>query len=275
MKKAHPERHLWLLLLLVVSLGTGNATADIAPPQPIPIPAAQKPASAQEPPTAKALLAAMDSVLQYETRTSTSIMRVITKRRTREYKLITYGRGLDEAAIEYMSPVRDKGTKMLKKGDNMWLYMPQAERTQKISGHMLRQGMMGSDISYEDMMQTSDFDEMYEAKIDGDGTFAGRACWKLVATARDETVSYPKRIIWIDKENNMPLQQELYALSGMLLKTWSMSDIRLIEGRPVAHRMELSDKLRTDSRTEIIVENVSFGVKLEEEVFTLRWLERK
>jgi hypothetical protein len=25
----------------------------------------------------------------------------------------------------------------------LWLYMPRAERVQKISGHMLRQGMMG------------------------------------------------------------------------------------------------------------------------------------
>ena len=46
--------------------------------------------------------------------------------------------------------------------------MPRAERVQKISGHMLRQGMMGSDMSYEDMLEAADFEEKYEAEVVGE-----------------------------------------------------------------------------------------------------------
>ena len=35
----------------------------------------------------------------------------------------------------------------------------------------------------------------------------------------------------------MPLRQELFALSGMMLKTWIMSEIERVSGRPVARRM--------------------------------------
>ena len=92
-----------------------------------------------------------------------------------------------------LEPAREKGTKLLRKEDNLWLYMPRAERVQKISGHMLRQGMMGSDMSYEDMLEAADFEERYEAEVIGEEETAGRPCWKLEARARDESVSYPRR----------------------------------------------------------------------------------
>ena len=72
----------------------------------------------------------------------------------------------------------------------------------------------------------------------------------------------------------MPLRQELFALSGMMLKTWIMSQIETVSGRPVARRMEISDQLKQNSRTVFLLEEVSFGVELESEIFTRRWLER-
>jgi negative regulator of sigma E activity len=132
---------------------------------------------------------------------------------------------------------------------------------------MLRQGMMGSDMSYEDMLEAADFEERYEAEVIGEDETAGRPCWKLEARARDDSVSYPRRLIWIDKQNMMPLRQELFALSGMMLKTWIMSEIEIVSGRPVA-------RLKQNSRTVFSLEEVSFGVELESEIFTRRWLER-
>ena len=72
----------------------------------------------------------------------------------------------------------------------------------------------------------------------------------------------------------MPLRQELFALSGMMLKTWIMSEIEMVSGRPVARRMEISDQLKQNSRTVFLLEEVSFNVELESEIFTRRWLER-
>lgn len=226
-------------------------------------------------PTAKELLSAMDDNLQYETRTTTMTMKVIDKRRTREYVMKTFGRGQDEAAIEYVEPTREKGTRMLKKGDNLWLYLPRAERTQKISGHLLRQGMMGSDISYEDLMAGTDFEEMYEATVAGKDDCDGRVCWKVEAVAKDDSVTYPKRVFWVDAEWLIPVKQELYALSGVLLKTWEMGDVKKIGDRWVPTHMTLNDALREGSRTELVIEDIQFKVPLEDEVFTRRWLERK
>ena len=235
---------------------------------------APSPTRAQDIPSASELLESMDHNLQFETRTATVTMTVNDGRRTRSYTLTSHGRGQDEAAIEYLSPDREKGTRMLKKGDQLWLYMPKAERTQKISGHMMRQGMMGSDVSYEDLMAGHEFEEFYTASVVGSESLEGRLHWKIEAVAKDNTVSYPRRTIWIDDAHRIPTKQELYALSGLLLKTWTMSDVRDIEGQMTPMRMEIRDALREGSATVMETTALTYGVALEDETFSLRWLER-
>ncbi|MEQ1501516.1 MAG: outer membrane lipoprotein-sorting protein [Myxococcota bacterium] len=225
-------------------------------------------------PTADQLLAKIDAQLHYESRTSRVRMTVVNARRTREFEMVTFGRGADDAAIEYVSPERDKGTKMLKKADELWMYLPSVERVQKISGHMLREGMMGSDVSYEDMMNNAELRKSYTAKVTGENTVDGRKCWTLELVATTAEVTYPKRVSCVDEETFIPLSQELFALSGMLLKSWTMSDIRKEGDRWVPYRMRIVDALQQGSYTEIVILESKFGVDLPEEVFTTRWLER-
>ncbi|MEK7767905.1 MAG: outer membrane lipoprotein-sorting protein, partial [bacterium] len=106
---------------------------------------------AADPPTGEELLRAMDRNLTFTSRTSRMRM-TVEGRRTRTYELVSFARGEEDAAIEYVHPPRDKGTRMLKLAGELWIYLPAVDRVQKISGHMLRQGMMGSDLSYEDLM---------------------------------------------------------------------------------------------------------------------------
>jgi len=226
-------------------------------------------------PVAEDVLREIDNNLQFDTRKSTTVMQVVDGRRTREYRMVVYGRGLDEAAVEYLAPARDRGTRMLKEKDNLWLYMPRAERVQRISGHMLRQGMMGSDVSYEDMMDGVNFLERYVAEVTGTSVVDDRPVWRLEATAKDDAVTYPKRILWVDKEHYIPIRQELFALSGMLLKTWTMTEIEEIDGRNIPTRMEISDHLRSGSKTVLMMSDISFGIDIADEIFSLRWLERR
>jgi outer membrane lipoprotein-sorting protein len=227
-------------------------------------------------PSVDDLLKGIDQNMVFGTRTATVTMTVEGKRRTRAFTIQSFARGTDESAMLYMAPSRDKGTKMLKKGDDLWMYLPSVDRTQKISGHMLRQGMMGSDVSYEDMMQSTEMAEMYTATITGAGDVEGNACWIMELIAKDDSVTYPKRISYVGKETLIPLRQELYALSGMLLKSWTMGDIKEFEGgRKFPTRMVITDEVKKDSRTIIEFPEMTFGIELEEEVFSQRWLERK
>jgi len=221
-----------------------------------------------------AVLDGVDKNLTFDSRTSTTTMTVATAKRTREYQMKTMARGTTESAVEYLAPARDKGTKMLRKGDELWMFMPAVERTQKISGHTLRQGVMGSDMSYEDLTSAAKLRETYSAKLLREEPFEGKPCWVLELSAKDEGATYAKRIAWIDKASYVPLKQELYAVSGMLLKTWEMSDVVAMDGRHVPLTMTIADQVKKGSKTTVKMSDVEFGVDVEDEVFSQRWLER-
>ena len=227
------------------------------------------------PPSADQLMDRMDKNLTFEARRSRTVM-TVEGRRTRVYEMVSYGRGEEDAAIEYLAPPREKGTRMLKLGDDLWIYLPAVDKVQMISGHMLRQGMMGSDVSYEDMMASRELRKRYRATVSGEGTAEGRPCWKLELTARDDTVSYPRRVSWIDKETFIPLKQELYALSGMLLKTWTMSEVKDFPGgRKFPTRMTVQDHVKKESVTRLEFKGIEFGIQFPQEIFSRRWLERR
>lgn len=224
--------------------------------------------------TVDELLTKIDQNMTFETRESMVRMTVTKAERVKVYRMHSYGKGQDVAAIEYLEPARDKGTKMLKKADELWMWMPSVEKTQKLSGHMLRQSMMGSDMSYEDLMESSTWRTKYTGTVLGEEVLDGVKCWKLELKANTPDVSYPRRLVWVDQVNNIPSRQELYALSGMLLKVWTMADVKDFGGRRFPTKMVIEDQVQKGSRTEMVFEDLKFAVPLQDEVFSTRWLER-
>lgn len=224
--------------------------------------------------TVPEILAKVDANMTYDTRETTITMTVTKGDRVKSYTMHSFGRGQDEGAVEYLEPARDKGTKMYRKADELWMFLPSVEKVQKISGHMLRQSMMGSDMSYEDMMQAQKWSSLYTGTLQGEEACGAGKCWKIEMKANAPEVSYPKRVIWVDMANYIPVKQELYALSGMLLKTWTMSEPQAIAGRTFPMTMVIEDKVQAGSTTKIHFDSLTFSVSVPEEVFSTRWLER-
>lgn len=224
--------------------------------------------------TVPEILAKVDANLTYDTRESTMTMTVTKGDRVKTYKMHSYGRGQDEGSVEYLEPARDKGTKMYRNASELWMWMPAVEKVQKISGHMLRQSMMGSDLSYEDMMQAQKWQALYDGTLVGEEACGTGKCWKIDMKARSAETAYARRVVWVDQAAYIPVKQELYALSGMLLKTWDMSDVKDVGGRKYPMSMTIADKVQAGSSTVLHFETVSFAVKVPEEVFSQRWLER-
>ena len=212
-----------------------------------------------EPPTAAALIEAMDANLTSKTQIFTSRMVVHGRRKSRTIVSRSWVQGTDKAFTEYLSPAREKGTKMLKLGDRLWTYSPQTDRIIQISSHMLRQSVMGSDLSYADMMEDESFLDAYEGKVEGSEMIGDRDCWILTLTARREGQTYHRRRAWVDKERYVPLREELYAKSGQLLKSASAKEVMRVQGRWYPRVWVFRDELKRNSRgTEWIVDEIVF-----------------
>ena len=215
------------------------------------------------------IIKAMDNNLNAKSRVLTSRMIVHGRRASRTIESRNWVIGTDQAFTEYLSPPREAGTKMLKLGDKLWTYSPQTDRVIQISGHMLRQSVMGSDMSYNDMMEDRPMEELYKATLEGSVMIDGRSHWIMVLEARVKGLSYPKRRAWIDKEYLLPTKEELYAKSGKLLKTSTMEGIKRIQGRWFPSRFVFKDELKRNSKgTEWVIDDIKFDVDIPDSRFS-------
>ena len=215
------------------------------------------------------IIKAMDNNLNANSRVLTSRMIVHGRRSSRTIESRNWVIGTDQAFTEYLSPPREAGTKMLKLGDKLWTYSPQTDRVIQISGHMLRQSVMGSDMSYNDMMEDRPMEELYEATLEGSIMIDGRDHWIMVLEARVKGLSYPKRRAWIDKEYLLPTKEELYAKSGKLLKTSTMEGIKRVQGRWFPSRFVFKDELKRNSKgTEWVIDDIKFDVDIPDSRFS-------
>ena len=211
--------------------------------------------------SAKDIMKAMDENLNAKSRIITSKMVVRGRRSSRTIESKNWVVCTDQAFTEYLSPPREAGTKMLKLGDKLWTYSPQTDRVIQISGHMLRQSVMGSDMSYNDMMEDRPIEELYDATIEGSIEINGREHWIMVLDAKVKGLSYPKRRSWVDKEYLLPIKEELYAKSGKLLKTASLKGIKKVQDRWFPSKFIYKDELKRNSKgTEWIIDSIEFNI---------------
>jgi outer membrane lipoprotein-sorting protein len=219
-------------------------------------------------PTGKELLEKIDKNMSAKSTISTSKMVIHGERQTRTIEAKSWGTRDTKSFTKYLAPAREKGTKMLKLKDKLWIYSPSSDRIIQISGHMLRQSLMGSDLSYEDMMDNSKLLEDYDADVIGSDIVDSNNCWIVELHAKTVGVNYQVRKIWVDKVRYIPLKEELYAKSGKLLKRIELLNIVKIDSRWYPKKMVFKDMLKHGKGKEFIIEEISFDVNIPEYIFT-------
>jgi len=217
---------------------------------------------------AKTILAKVDQNMASKNRIFESTMIVHGKRASRTMTARSYSVGEQKSFTEYLSPLREQGTKMLKVGNQLWIYSPSTDRTILISGQLLRQSVMGSDLSYEDMMEESKLTDTYQAENAGTEEVDGRKCYVLVLTAKIADVNYFKRKSWIDTERFVPLKEELYAKSGQLLKRTTLSVVKQIQGRWFPTVIIYKDMLKAGDGTEFRMTSIQFDQVIPDYLFS-------
>jgi outer membrane lipoprotein-sorting protein len=226
------------------------------------------PAMTQEPPSGEEILRRVDANIGSDNKIATAEMIIHGRRGSRSIKSKSWIYGVEKSFTEYLAPAREAGTKMLKLEDQLWTYIPATDRTIKISGHMLRQSVMGSDLSYEDMMEDPELLNLYDANIIAEEVYLDRPCWVLELVAKVGDISYHSRKIWVDRERYVSLKEERFARSGKLLKVFEVKEVRSIQSRWVPVHMVFKDALKSGKGTEYFIESIQFNADIPEALFT-------
>ena len=219
-------------------------------------------------PDGQDIIKRIDQNLSSENRVFTSKMIIHGRRNSRTVESKTWTSGEKKSYTEYLFPARDQGTKMLKLDDQLWIYSPSTDRIIQIAGHMLRQSVMGSDLSYEDLMEDNKLTNHYNAAVLGTEKIGERSCWIVKLTAFDPEIAYQVKKLWVDCERYIPLKEELFAKSGTLLKRTELSDVVNLNGRWFPKKIMFKDMLKEGEGTEFVIENIQFNIVIPNYVFS-------
>lgn len=183
----------------------------------------------------------------------------------------SYSRGEDLSLIEFTSAA-ERGQKVLRTADETYLFYPDAAELVRLQGAALREGMLGSDVSYEDLTGGRTLLETYEVALEGSETIDGHRCYVISMEARRRNVAYPRQRVWVDQEIFVGRRSEQYSLNGRLLKTITADRVERIDDTWIPMRMVIADALKRNSSTTIEINEIELGLPLRDDLFSLEEL---
>lgn len=182
------------------------------------------------------------------------------------YDLVFYRMG-DNMRMEFGGPASEKGRRMLNDNSNLWMYMP---RTSKVMKLPLKQSFMGSDASNRDLMKVA-FKKDYDlVKVTGQG----ESVIVLELKAKDLSVSYNKVSVYFDAVKKAPLKQEMFSLSGKLIKTILYENLTVVDGQYIPAVLKIRDELQKNTLTVMYYKDMKLKGSKPAEFFTLGSLKK-
>ena len=202
---------------------------------------------------------------------STGSLEISDRFGTRTKTFISTAVGDDRALLEFTNP-EEAGQKILRLDDEIYLYFPEAEEVIHLQAAALRDNVLGSDFSYEDMTGEGSLLDDYEVELEGTELIDGHDCHRLRLTATRRDVVYPIQVAWIDAELFVTRRIEQFSLRGRPLKQMAIFDYREVGDKLIPVRMEMSDLMKKDSRTVFLIDTIEVDIEVDENLFSLEEL---
>lgn len=172
--------------------------------------------------------------------------------------------------IDFLQPDREKGRKVLRVGDKMWMFLPDLAKSIVISA---RQSFLGSSFSNGDLLR-SDLEADYTPVLLRSEPLGDAKAHVLELTAKSPQVAYDRILLWVDQSSDLPLQQEFYTRSGKLIKTLHFSTPVTLGGLRLQSVMRIESSLNKSESTVLTIRDLAVAQNLSPTLFLKDSLDR-
>jgi len=245
-------------------------------------------ATSAEPPTGRQIMEWVDERDDGDHGISDMRMVLVDKRgneRVRELRSLSRDVGEDEQTIMFfLAPADVKDTGFLTydyddpdRDDDQWLYLPALKKTKRIAGGDKSGSFMGSDFTYADLASRPL--DRYQYTLMKETDVAGVPVWQVESIPNekesDET-GYTKSIVFVRQDNHMVIRSVNWVKKGKKLKYFEVKKLEQIDGIWVATELTMTTRKgkATVHRTRLEMSNVRFDQDHDEQLFTVRQLEK-
>lgn len=218
--------------------------------------------------SAEEIIQKMDELATFETSYSTGSIQTKDRFGTKTSTFNAWSQGESDSLIEFTSTA-ERGQKILRTKGSLYLFYPDAEELIRLQGAALRQSMLGSDISYEDMTEEKNTLDNYKAVLEGTEAFKDTMCYVITLTATTRSVAYPVQKLWIDTDYYLVWKAQYSTAQGRLLKEMEVLSTLEAGGRVIASETRIQDKMKRDSHTYMRLDSLEVNPVLDKKIFTL------
>jgi len=194
---------------------------------------------------------------------------------SREMSLNMWGKGDDYGLVLVTAPPRDKGTVTLKRGNEVWNWVPSIERIIKIPPSMMMQSWLGSDFTNDDLVKQSSIVKDYTHSLTGDTVIDGHACHIITMIPKEHApVVWGKILSYITKEHYIQLRNEMYDEDGYLSKIMTSSNIQTFGKRQLPIHWEMLPADKPNQKTVMDYREWRFDEPMDDAFFSQQNMRR-
>lgn len=202
-------------------------------------------------------------------------MTVVRPSWSREVTMKSWSLGDDYYLILITAPVKDKGQTFLKRGNDMWNWMPSINKMIKIPPSMMSQSWMGSDFTNDDLVKMNSYVTEYTHQVVGSEVIDGMDCYIIELIPKPEAaIIWGKVKTWITKEEYYQLRLEFYDEDYEIVNHQVCSDIKQFNDRKLPAKMVMVPADEPGNKTIIEVLDTEYNIDLKESFFSQQNMKR-
>ncbi|MBI5595204.1 MAG: outer membrane lipoprotein-sorting protein [Elusimicrobia bacterium] len=227
---------------------------------------------------AKEVVDKANKVLRGDSSHARVTMRIETPEWSRELELEAWHKGRTRALIAIHAPPKEKGTRTLRRDEEMWMWMARVERLLKIPPTMMHSSWQGSDFNFEDIVKADSIVKDYEHRIVEVKPGDGYDRYRIEAIPKpDAPVVWGKVLFdagvfpdgWV-----IPLREEDYSERGELIRTIALDLVKEMDGRRVPTRLECVPTRTPGRKTVLEYKLIDFDLDLDDSFFSVSRLQK-
>ncbi|MEL7833869.1 outer membrane lipoprotein-sorting protein [Fodinibius sp. Rm-B-1B1-1] len=216
-----------------------------------------------------------DEKMRGESSRAEMTMQIVRPSWERSISMKTWSLGQDYSLILITAPARDKGSAYLKRGNEIWNWLPNINRTVKLPPSMMSQSWMGSDFSNNDLVREASIIVDYTHTLLGDTTISDHEAYKILMEPKpDAPVVWETVHIFISKNEYLQLRTEFFDENEEMVRLMEGSEIKEIGGRIIPTRMEMIPLTEKGQKTVMIYQDIEFGIDISENFFSIQNMKR-
>jgi outer membrane lipoprotein-sorting protein len=217
----------------------------------------------------------MDELYRAESSFSEIDMEIVTPHWKRTLRMKTWTEGKTKTFIRILSPPKEKGVATLRLKNEMWNYLPRANKIIKIPPSMMMSSWMGSDFTNDDLVKEFTLLDDYRYEFTHPEDERPELLYIALTPKEGLPVVWGKIIAAVRKGDYIPVWDRYYDEKGRLMRVINFKDIRRFDGRLIPAVMEVIPQDKEDQKTVLRYLKAEFNIPISEDIFSMRNLRTK